>query len=205
MAFIGSEQKRIPLPYLAKFSPFLRFNKVLLNYDIGLQSLLEKCRLFEDCLESIKPALEDSKKTDFVANTNHNNPWNFSDHTNLVIYLRDKLMPVCNSSRQYAFVIGFGGSDGGWSDENSATEVISSILQISQVQSCSNVSIKLTVDSAIWLPVENISNWLAPTTDDGIDICGKKEQNRFLLIFSDIIPNAQEMCDHLKEVNLIWV
>ena len=53
------------------------------------------------------------------------------------------------------------------------------------------------------LPVEDISNWLTAKTDDGVEIYGKKQDNRFLLIYSDIIPNTQEMWEHLKEVNLI--
>ena len=179
---------------------FLRFNKFRLVYDSGSQSLITKCRLFEDCLESIKPALKDSNKTYFEASINRDHPNHFSDHLNLVIYLRDRLLPICDSSRRYVFSIWF------TSDENSASEVISSILQISQVRSCSHVSIELFgYNWSDRLPVEDISNWLAQNTDDVVEIYGmrKWKENRFLkIIYSDVISNTQEMWEHLKQVNL---
>ena len=190
--------ERISLANLAEFPPFLLFNDVLLRYDFDSQSLLAKCLLFEDCLNSIKPALKDSTKISFAADINENDPSQFRDHSSVVIYLRDRLLPICNSSRSYEFVIS--------SDKTSATNLIS-ILQISKVRSCSNVSIQLSIQfgDSVLLPVEDISNWLAPNTDDGVEIYGKNGENRFLLIYSYNISNAEEMLDRLKEVNLILV
>ena len=194
-AFIGrSDRKRISLANLAEFPPFLRFEEVRLEYDSGLQSLITKCRLFEDCLNSIKPALKDSNKIRFEAVINQSDPSHFSDHSSVVIYLRDRLLPICNSSRRYVFDISF------YSDKNSAANLISSILQISQVQSCSNVSIELFGNHSARLPAEDISNWLGLKTVEGAEICGKKEEKRFLLIYSRIIEKAQEMWEHLKKV-----
>ena len=194
-ALVGSDREEISLANLAKFPPFLRFNEVLLNYHHG--SLLTKCRLFEECLDSIKPALKDSNKTCFAAKINQADPNDFSDHSTVVIYLRDILLPLCNSSRCYEFDINF------FSDKHSAADFISSILQISQVRKCSHVSIKLIYNESVRLPVEDISNWLVPKSDEGAEICGKKKENRFILIYSYTIPNHREMWDHLKEVNLI--
>ena len=200
-AFIGSDREEVSLANLAKFPPFLRFNKVLLLYEFSEQSLLlfAKCRIFEDCLESIKAALKDSTKISFAADINENDPSQFRDHLSAVIYLRDRLLPICSSSRSYEFVIS--------SDKTSATNLISSILQISKVRSCSNVSIQLSIQfgDSVLLPVEDISNWLAPNTDDGVEIYGKNGENRFLLIYSYNFSNAEEMLDRLKEVNLILV
>ena len=183
---------------MTTFPPFLRFDEVQLEYDTGSQSLITKCQLFEGCLDSIKPALKDSNKICFAAKIDKDDSRHFSDHRNVVNYLRDRLLQICDSSRRYIFDI--------FLDlvEDSNTEFISSILQISQVRSCSNVSIELFgINVTARLPVEDISNWLVPKTDDGAEICGKKKQN--LIIFSHVIPNAQEMWDHLKEVNFIWV
>ena len=189
-AFIGSYGTKISLANLAQFPSFVRFNKVDLQYRIGSQSLRAKCLLFEECLESIKLALKGSNEISFVAKIKENNPSHFSDHSRVVIYIRDRLLPFCDSSRRYEFAIGFK------SDEDSTTALISSILQISQVQRCSNISISLLCNS-LQLPVEDISNWLAPKTDYGVEIYGKKKENRFLQIHSN---NTKEMWEHLKEV-----
>ena len=201
LVIVGNKRGRISLENLAEFPPFLRFNKVLLLYgaEPSSQPLLAKCILFEYCLNSIKPALKDSNKIHFVASINHADPSHFSDHSSLAIYLHNRLLPICDSSRRYMFDIVF---DSQSADENSVAEVISSILQIPQARTCSNVSIALFYFYvSARLPVENISNWLAPETDDGIELYGKRKQNRFLLIFSSTVENTQEMWEHLKEVN----
>ena len=199
MAFIGSRRKEISLANLAEFPPFLRFEEVRLEYDSGSQSLITKCRLFEYGLNSIKPALKDSNKICFDFKINQADPSDFSDHSSLDIYLRDRLLPICGPFRRYSFNITSG------FDGNSATEVISSILQIPQVRICSNVYIKLrgygAYSAIARLPVEDISNWLVPKTNDGVEIYGKNGENRFLRIFSCIIPNTQKMWDHLMGVN----
>ena len=201
MKRIGSDQKEISLANLAAFPPFIRFHDVILRYNVGLQLLLSKCRLFDECLNSIKPALKDSNEINFFASIDHANPSYFSDYSSVAIYLCYGLLPIFNSSRRYNFVIKLD------PDKNSATDLISSVLEISQVRRCSHVSIKLVFGFdydavSTQLPFEDISNWLAAKTDE---IYGKKQENRFLLIYSKIIPNTQEMWEHLKEVNLIWV
>ena len=198
---IGSDSEEILLANLKEIPSFLRFNEVLLIYDAGSQSLITKCCLFEDCLNLIKPALKDSNEIFLKATIKQDDPNHFSDHSSVVVYLRDRLLPICDSSRRYVFSIWF------TSDENSASEVISSILQISQVRSCSHVSIELfgIRDVFARLPVEEISNWLAQNTDDVVEIYGmrKWKENRFLkIIYSDVISNTQEMWEHLKQVNL---
>ena len=192
-AFIGGNRKEISLANLAKFPPFLRFDQVKLHYRPGSQSLIAKCLLFEDCLNSIKSALKDSNTIYFVANIYQDDPSDFSDHSSVIIYLRDILLPICNSDHRYVFEISF------ISDENSTTDVISSILQFPQVRSCSNVSFTFVCNS-LQLPVEDISNWLAPKTGDGVEIYGKKQENRFPRLIYAQFENFQEMWEHLKEV-----
>ena len=130
----GWEEEEVSLANLADFPLFLRFNDVLLRYEIGhfSQSLLKKSLLFEECLNAIKSALKDSNKIRFDATIDKFDPSHFSDHSSVVIYLRDRLLPICDSSRCYEFNITFA------FDGNSASEVISSILQIPQVRSCLN-------------------------------------------------------------------
>ena len=184
---------------MSEFPPFLRVNQVVLQYNYGSQTLLaSKCRLFEDCLNSIKQALKNSIKICFFANIDQDDQSDFNDHSSVVIYLRDRLLPICSSSRHYAFYICFVESD-----ESSATDLISSIIQISRVRCCSNVSIELLGSSSL-LPVEDISNWLTPKTDNGVYICGKRKENRFLRIFSDFFLNTREMWEHLIEARLFY-
>ena len=196
-AFISSNRTKISLSSLAAFPPFLYFTDVELKYKTGSQSLITKFRLFEDCLESIKPALKDSNKIRFCAMIDQEDSSNFSDHSSVVIYLRDKLLRIFDSSHRYDFSLWFR------SDKNSARELISSVLQIPQVGSSSNVSIRLIGYLSARLSVEDISNWLAPKSGDGVEIYGKRQWkgDRFLLIYSHTIKNAQEMWEHLKEVN----
>ena len=194
--FIGRwGRERISLTNLTEFPPFLRFNEVLLFYSRGLQSLITKCHLLEGYLNAIKPVLKDSNITHFTALIDYKDQSQFSDNSSVVMYLRDRLLPICDSSRRYEFIISFN------SDKNSASELTSSILQISQVRSCSHVSIVLFGNQSARLPVEEISNWLTPKTVEGAEICGKKGENRFLLIYSDIISNTKEMWEHLIKVN----
>ena len=197
----GWEEEEVSLANLADFPLFLRFNDVLLRYEIGhfSQSLLKKSLLFEECLNAIKSALKDSNKIRFDATIDKFDPSHFSDHSSVVIYLRDRLLPICDSSRCYEFNITFA------FDGNSASEVISSILQIPQVRSCLNVSVGVFCDHyhLIILPVEDVSNWLAPKTDDCIEIYRRKQQDRILKICCWIISDIQEMWNHLREVNLV--
>ena len=202
-AFIGSDRKKISRANLAAFPPFLRFTEVRLRYDTGYQSLFTKCRLFEDCLKSIKSALKDPIKICFVAYINRDDRSDFSDHSSVAIYLHYGLLPICDSSRCYEFNIDFDFDLDEYEPDGFASmDLIYSILQISQVQSCSNVSIELSGNStSTFLPVEEILDWLAQKTADCVEIYDTKEQNRFLWIKSLCIPNIQEMWDHLKEVS----
>ena len=202
-ARIGNKRKRNSLENLAVFPPFIRFNKVLLLYGAGRSSqpILAKCLFFEGCLNSIKSALKDSNEIHFVAGIEKDYVRHFSDQSSLVIYLRDRLLPIYGLSHRYVFDILFK------SDKNSVTELISSILQISQIRLYSNVELsgvsakKSGYNVPVRLPIEDISNWLTPKTDEGVEICGKtKLENRFLRIFLRNISNTKELWDHLKEV-----
>ena len=134
----------ISLNALAAFPPFLRFDEVeLIATDLfslqegsNTQTIATRCKLFEDQLNLIKPILSGSLLI-FCADVNRNDPTCFYDHTRLLIYLR-RLLPICDSFRGYEFVLAFK------SDKDASGYVISSILQIPQIRSCSYARIEFT-------------------------------------------------------------
>ena len=192
-AFIGSHGKAISLVDLKLFPAFLRFNDVYMSYSLGLQSIEDKCQLFEGVLPTIKEAFNDSKEIYFDANINQNDKSKFSNHLTLVDYIRDGLLSICDSSRRYKFVINF------FSDKNSGAKVIESILKMSQIVQCSNVEIWLPqMSDPIQLPIKAIVRWINQI--DRIGVIGKKNEEKFLKIYSRKIQNVSRMCEHLTEV-----
>lgn len=127
------------------------------------------------------------------------NQSDFNDHSALFNYLGNRLLQICNTAHRYTFII--------WidSDENLIANSVASILELPQIIHCKRVNIRLgrfLLDQPIELPIESISNWLVGMgmPEEEIKI-RKKGQNRFLKISSDRISNAQQICEHLKEVN----
>ena len=205
MALIGTdflrdaavEGKEISLQDLALFPAFLRFREVDLQYLLGSQSIVEKCDLFDGCLQSIKPALNDSNLIYFKCNVSENARSEFSNHQTLIKYISDRLLPICESSRKYSFFIRF------VSDENSASNIIASILQMSQIcrYGCFGVYIGLIDTNPAQLPIETISNWL--NRNSGAMEIHQKQTESFLLVRSSkALQNIPEMCDFLKMVNV---
>ena len=192
-ALIGFHEKAISLVDLKSFPPFIRFERVWLQYFFGSQSIEKKCQLFEGFLPSIKGALN-AKKIVFNADISQNDPSNFSNHSSLVQYIRERLLIICDCDCQYVFRIGF------YSDENSKANVIKSILKMPQIVRCPNVEIKLYyIYDSIQLPVKEIFQWLNQTADR-IGVSGKKKDEKFLRIYSWSIENILGMCEHLSEV-----
>ena len=96
------------------FPSFLRFDKIDIyiltlpdenDEDEGIwdtQLIAEKCQLFEDQLKLIKPALNGSILY-FDIIIDQSNPSRFYDHDEVLKYLRNKLLPICDKSRGYEF------------------------------------------------------------------------------------------------------
>ena len=138
-------------------------------------------------------AVNDSNEIFFSGAINQNSRYEFSNHLTLIKYLRDELLPICDSSRRYKLQIGFD------SDKNEGTKVISSVLEMPQIVGCSNVEIGIfRIDSPVQMPIEKIEEWLNQKTGR-IGFSGKKEE-KFLKIYSYNIENVLEMCEHLTEV-----
>ena len=140
---------------------------------------------------------------EFIARISQNDRNNFSDHLKLLDYIRNRFLPICNSSRGYKFDICF------FSDRNSDANVIASILEMGEIKRCTNVGIKIIGGAQKRLPIEEISNWLE-RSPDGTKNNLHNQKERFLKIYfydttifikpNPFIRNAREMLDHLKTV-----
>ena len=195
----------ISLDDLEALPEFLRFNEVYTPYSHYLQlrsnlrdmSIQEKCQFFAGLLPSIKGALNDSKEIRFYGRINENDPLNFSNHSTLIDYIRDEFLPICDSSRRYKFEIDF------FSDKDAATNVVSSILKMTQIVRCFYVEIWIsTMGYPSKLPVGEIVRWLNQKIDR-IGFIGKKNEEKFLTILSCQIQDELEICEHLTEVLFI--
>ena len=191
----------ISLTDLAAFPPFLRFDIVRLisNRDSLFDDSLfddtppigEICQLFESQLQSIKPTLDDSYLI-FYGVVDETDPASFQDHAELVDFLRNRLLTICDKSRRYSFTVYLK------SDVSAATKcaIISSILQMPQIVQCSNVSIRFWNNDyyQLQLPVEEISKWL------NRKLGGKRMRSLLINYFCGGDGNMREMFDHLKKV-----
>ena len=185
------------------FPSFFRFGRVriylsTLFFDeegegiLDSQLIAEKCQLFEDQLKLIKPALNGSiLNFDFIID--QSKPSCFYDHDQVLEYLRNRLLPICNKSHGYEFWINFN------SDANTARFIITSILQMDQIDRCSNVKIDfpIDVDDGTKLPIDEISNWLHRSCDGG----GQRERSLFIQL--EEIKSIVEVFVHLKEVFIL--
>ena len=184
---------------LTNLPQFLRFDQVKLDYHstIKARPIAEKCQSVVDYLLPLK--LNDLNLIHFNATIDENNRSDFSDHSQLIDHLRNEFLPICGSSRGYKFEISF--------DELSRTDLIAKILQMPQIDCCSNVDIFLyfpyiTYPMEFLLTFEPvpISDWLHRNYNG---IAGKSKE-RFLRIFPFNTLWAQELCNHLKKVTIYY-
>lgn len=194
---IGLGRTELVLNELTTFSPFLRFDTIWLWSLYGEHPIKEKCEFIERHLRPLKSALIDSNMIDFRARISaYDDGIDFSDHLQLLEYIRNRLLPICNSSLGYKFYIDFE------SDFNSAANVIASLLQMPEIKRCANVEIKITSREQNQLPIETISNWLERSAD-GMENNVQKHRERSLTISTDgVFGNTREMIDHMKTVNV---
>ena len=193
-SIIGLERKDITLIELATPPPFVRFYSVLLWHFLGTQPVEAKCQWFESHLLPLKLVLKDSNKITLYAIIDRDRCGHFRDHTQLLDYLRTRLLPICNSSRAYKFIIRL--------YNKSTPDMIASLLQMPEIKRCSNVNIvflRRCEEHHYHLPVEEVSNWLERCVD-GMEKAAQNQKERYLRITMDSIKNAREMIDHLKMV-----
>ena len=147
----------------------------------------------------IKPALIDSNLIEFYAISSVGDRDQFNNHSQLLEYIHDRLLSICNSSRGYSFqlLIEF-------LDSNYVTNLIASLLQMDAIKRCSNLEIGFPFGrrEENQLRVEAISNWLIRSAN-GTENIVKNQKERLLNIGFYGIQNAREMVDHLKTVYCI--
>ena len=137
----------------------------------------------------------------FYARIEDNDPRHFSDHSLLLQYIHDRIIPICNSPRAYKFNIWF------LLGKHSAASELESLLQLTEIQRCSNVDISFETFSGLVeneLPVEAISNWLERFADGMENIRDEKEKLLRIGFYGFRVQNALEMVDHLKTVYFIY-
>ena len=155
----------------------------------------KKCEKVKEYLQPIKNALKHSNSIHFAGDIDRDDPTCFSDHSILLSYLSEQLLKICDTSRRYEFKIYFR------SDKNSATNFISSLLEMPPIIRCSNFEISLhRIEEAQQLPLETISDWLNRRKTDG-----RIPQELFMKIWLHKIQNVTEMCDHLLKVSFTFI
>ena len=206
---------------LVTFPQFLRFHLVTLriaenkDYDHDNDFVLtkDKCYLSEMYLQAIKRALNNSIIY-FMGMIARNDPHSFADHSELVNYVKNRLLPNCESSRDYKFSIDFRFDQ---IESSKAVSVTASILQMPQL--CKhhrpfNITIwfeNIAKNTPVQIPVEAIANWLNQKSESGMKA---KYQNkeRSLTICPYTINETEdehyalatlEIYEHLKKVNFI--
>ena len=200
---IGLAWQKLSPNELLTIPRFLRFDVVGICYSYGAQPIEEKCEFIENQLLPFKLALYDANVVELIATISERERGYFNNNSKLLDFIRNRFLPICNSSRRYKFQIHF------FSDANSATEIIASILEMGEIKRCSNVKIVIMTGIQKRLPVEEISKWLENSTN------GKKnnfqnQRERFLDIYycdcyiPPFIQNAREMLDHLEKVYFIY-
>ena len=172
------------------FPHFLRFNEVGLVY-YGTQSLSEQCQLFINQLQRLKRYLKDTNLIDLNVTIQNDSINAFGDHFQFIDHFSNELLPICDSSRGYSFLIHFG------SDTNSGTDVIASILQAEQVKRCSKIEVEFRHHRSIQLQFDVIFDWL----NEKADLFGRRNTEKFLQICSwKRIKNAAEISSDFMEV-----
>ena len=128
----------------------------------------------------------------FIGEINENDPNVFSNHLQFLNHIQEELLPICDSSFGYKFVIHFN------SDKLAGANVIRQLLQTHPIDRCSNVEISLygNFEQPNELPIEAISNFLHRKCDRIRD----DSNEIYLRINFPKIQNVQATCEHFKKV-----
>ena len=208
---------------LVTFPQFLRFHLVTLriaenkDYDHDNDFVLtkDKCYLSEMYLQAIKRALNNSIIY-FMGRIDRNCLHCFADHSELVNYVKNRLLPNCESSRDYKFSIDFRFDQ---IESSKAVSVTASILQMPQL--CKhhrpfNITIyfeNIGRNTPVQIPVETIANWLNQKSESGSGMKAKGQNKERSLTIWPCTHNETEdehyalatleIYEHLKKVNFI--
>ena len=161
------------------------------------------CESFRPFLQLIRSGAIKSSSFSFDASIRSDSDTNdlfhrhfcFPTHQKFLEYLSNELLPAFGACRRYKFDVAFR------KDSKYAKNVFVSLLGLPAVERSSNVEMvfRLAGDK---LPPEAISHWLNfnhPNDGEG------KGKERLLSIENYAVPNFEEIIEHLKKVNYIFV
>ena len=187
----------------AELPHFLRVDDVSLYYRRFYgPPIAEQCQAVVNNLQPFKKALIDSNVVNFIGQISQDHNCFFSDHLQLLNHIRKELLPIFASSRCYNFCICSYNDYNLASNVSFGANVISSIIQMDSIDSCSKIEIRIYGRGRypMQLPIEPISKWLTRKRN----VIRKHSKERFLRIFIFNFQNAQQLCDHLIKVIKIF-
>ena len=181
---------------------FIRFENVKLYYNhFGFQSIDKKCRLFVEHLKPLKAAFNDSTKIDFNADIGDGQT-NFREPLQLLNHHRNELLPICDLPCRYEFTIFFS------THGTFATAILDSILQMSPVNSSTNVEFDFYHTNRgppilTRLPVDAISAWLDRSNDMAMKCKQHQKTPLNLRVYLGDVQNVHELFEHFKKVHFV--
>ena len=173
---------------------FIRFITIEIDYDHpkAIEERGAKYRAFLQSLVESNAKITGSKLVLYTSITNHAT---FFDE------IGQKLLTEFSFWCAYKFCIFF------YSEFDLTSNFIASLLQLGQINRCSNVELSLQFTKNRQLPVETIGNWLNRNFDG--TIAKNKQEGKeivFLRIdYSSEIENVSEMIEHLKKVQILYL
>ena len=188
----------LPLDKLAEFPLFLRFNliKLVCSYSDhkdgkawDTQPIAAKCQFFEAHLQLIKQEILNDSIFFFGGHVDKNDSSRFSDHSDFLNYFRNRILPISHKPRGYHIFICL------YSDNGAAKCVLSSLLQMQEIDCSSEMQIYIHDTDQKRLPIAEISYWLHRKP-------AEQRKRSLTLVFPKIesIVGIEEMLIHLKVV-----
>ena len=112
---------------LAEF-PFVRYNKVRLNYESGSRLIVNTCAIFESQLQNLPRLNEANSFCNWAILNRNTRTLHSHDQTQFIEHLCNRLLPICGSYHRFEFHIGFAGVE--VKRPSIAVNIIESVLQI---------------------------------------------------------------------------
>ena len=197
---IRLSEKEICQVELLTISTFVRFNIVNLYYDFidRTPTKLEKgCEWIQTILQPLKQALKGAK---FEFGRFELGDYDPTYYSMLLSHLEKDLLPICDNCCCYKFCTESWGN-------SLANKFISTVLQFSQIDCCSNVLFHLIISDDFLLPefpVDVIANWLNRSRNSNAINANRQMENERILVIEIAdwyIGNISEMLKCLKKVN----
>ena len=179
-------------PDVTRFPPFLRIHELALSFR---SSYLVK-QQYLSYLQTLQPVLCKQNSASFKLWIDKD--YVFKNHSEFLEFLTKVFLPVCSPSRGCEFEITL------WEDRGVATNIISSIFRMPQINRCSKLEFRIFNARSAMLPVEDISEWLKldQKCDGSKGNSRGQEDELFLEIVLETPGNLSSTIEHLKRVKL---